>query len=110
MTNQQNESAPSEDSNQTGHPPSLIRVIAVHSVDFVCLFHLILYVPSTIFQLCRDGSSWVEPVLTLKTPRKNASENVVCCKLPNITDELCIEANSVDPEQEQSDLGPHCLS
>ena len=22
------------------------------------------YVPSTIFQLCRDGSSWVEPVLS----------------------------------------------
>ena len=29
------------------------------------LFDLILYVPSTIFQLCRDGSSWVEPVLSL---------------------------------------------
>ena len=28
------------------------------------LFDLILYVPSTIFQLNRDGSSWVEPVLT----------------------------------------------
>ena len=28
---------------------------------FVCLFDLILYVPSTIFQLYRDGSSWVEP-------------------------------------------------
>ena len=28
---------------------------------FVCLF---LYVPSTIFQLNRDGSSWVEPVLS----------------------------------------------
>ena len=27
------------------------------------LFGLILYVPSTIFQLDRDGSSWVEPVL-----------------------------------------------
>ena len=31
----------------------------------VCLFDLILYVPSTIFQLNRDGSSWVEPVLSL---------------------------------------------
>ena len=30
---------------------------------FVCLFDLILYVPSTIFQLNRDGSSWVGPVL-----------------------------------------------
>ena len=28
------------------------------------LFDLILYVPSTIFQLCRDGSSWAEPVLS----------------------------------------------
>ena len=32
---------------------------------FVCLFDLILYVPSTIFQLCRDGSSWVKPVLSM---------------------------------------------
>ena len=32
--------------------------------DFVCLFDLILNVPSTIFQLHRDGSSWVEPVLS----------------------------------------------
>ena len=30
----------------------------------VCLFDLILYVQSTIFQLNRDGSSWVEPVLS----------------------------------------------
>ena len=29
------------------------------------LFDLILYVPSTIFLLNRDGSSWVEPVLSL---------------------------------------------
>ena len=32
-------------------------------IDF-CLFDLILYVPSTIFQLNRDESSWVEPVLS----------------------------------------------
>ena len=31
---------------------------------FVSHFDLILYVPSTIFQLNRDGSSWVEPVLS----------------------------------------------
>ena len=30
----------------------------------VCLFVFILYVPSTVFQLNRDGSSWVEPVLS----------------------------------------------
>ena len=28
-----------------------------------CLFDLIFYVPSTIFQLNSDGSSWIEPVL-----------------------------------------------
>ena len=32
-------------------------------VGFV-LFDFILYVPLTIFQLCRDGPSWVEPVLS----------------------------------------------
>ena len=41
--------------------------------------------------------------LTLKAPRKNVSKmssaEVVCPKLPSITDELSIEANSVDPEQ-----------
>ena len=31
---------------------------------FVSFIDLILYVPSTIFQLYRDGSSWVEPVLS----------------------------------------------
>ena len=30
----------------------------------ICLFDLILYVHSTIFQLCVNGSSWVEPVLS----------------------------------------------
>ena len=34
------------------------------SISFECLFDLVLYVPSTIFQLNRDGSSWVEPVLS----------------------------------------------
>ena len=33
-------------------------------VAFEDLFVLILYVPSKIFQLCRDGSSWVEPVVS----------------------------------------------
>ena len=30
----------------------------------IILFDLILYTPSTIFQLYRNGSSWVEPVLS----------------------------------------------
>ena len=37
---------------------------SVYKRLFVCLFDLILYIPSTIFQLNRDGSSWVEPVLS----------------------------------------------
>ena len=32
---------------------------------YMILFDLILYVLSSIFQLNRDGSSWVEPVLSL---------------------------------------------
>ena len=32
--------------------------------DSFVLFDLILYVPSTVFQLNREGSSWVEPVLS----------------------------------------------
>ena len=43
-----------------------------------------------------------------------SSAEVVCYKkLPHITDELSIEANRLGPDQsaqEQSDLGPHCLS
>ena len=35
-----------------------------HLIIQLCLFDLILYIPSTIFQLNRDGSSWVEPVLS----------------------------------------------
>ena len=34
------------------------------TIVFVCLFDLIIYVPSTIFQLNWDRSSWVEPVLS----------------------------------------------
>ena len=36
------------------------------SIIRLSLFDLILYVPSTVFQLCtcRDRSSWVEPVLS----------------------------------------------
>ena len=30
----------------------------------ITLFDLIIYVPVNNFQLCQDGSSWVEPVLS----------------------------------------------
>ena len=38
--------------------------VAFHIVCLFSLFDFILYVPSTIFQLNRDGSSWVEQVLS----------------------------------------------
>ena len=41
-----------------------LHCLQKYPFTFVCLFDLILYVPSTISQLCRDGSSWVEPVLS----------------------------------------------
>ena len=62
-----------------------------------------------------SSAAFVIDALTLKAPRKPASENVVClCRLLNIfanfSNLFCIQANSVDPDQkEQSDLGPHCL-
>ena len=46
-------------------PPKIkILNMVIPILCFVCLIDLILYVPSTIFQLNRDGSSWVEPVLS----------------------------------------------
>ena len=38
--------------------------IYITVLNFSFLFNLIVYIPSTIFQLNRDGSSWVEPVLS----------------------------------------------
>ena len=39
-------------------------LIYIYKSYSLCLFDLILYVPSTIFQLNRDRSSWVKPVLS----------------------------------------------
>ena len=41
-----------------------LKIFAYQDIGVIDLFDVILYVPSTIFQLCRDGSSWVEPVLS----------------------------------------------
>ena len=41
---------------------SIWKIALSEMVD--SLLDLILYVPSTIFQLYRDESSWVEPVLS----------------------------------------------
>ena len=40
-----------------------INVFFYPQLFFGC-FYLILYVPSTTFQLYRDGSSWIEPELS----------------------------------------------
>ena len=48
----------------------LKKALHIHNMDRIfaedvfVLFDLILYVPSRIFQLNRDGSSWVQPVLS----------------------------------------------
>ena len=39
-------------------------ITAKYNAFVLFLFDLFLNVPSTIFQLNRDGSSWVEPVLS----------------------------------------------
>ena len=43
----------------------LVADLFLYNYEILILFDLILYVPSTIFQLYRDGASWVEPVLSL---------------------------------------------
>ena len=42
-----------------------LQKIAVCMRLWSILFDLILYITSTIFQLCRDSSCWVEPLLSL---------------------------------------------
>ena len=58
--------ATSKGTDQTAHARSLIRAFAsgLNILWVLSLFDLILYVPSTIFQLYRDRSFWVEPVLS----------------------------------------------
>ena len=41
---------------------SKVSILQYFGPSSLILFYLILYVPSTIFQLNRNGSSWVEPV------------------------------------------------
>ena len=45
------------------HGNFIVEKLIVADILFV-LYDLILYVPSTIFQLHRDWSSWIEPVLS----------------------------------------------
>ena len=43
---------------------SVTQLPVIGKILYSCLFDLILYIPSTIFQLNRDGSSWVDSVLS----------------------------------------------
>ena len=65
----------------------------------LCLFDMILYVPSTIFQLKRNGSSWVEPVLSkdkcvllkdhnavTQVRLEPAASSILCCHIMKYTD------------------------
>ena len=47
-----------------GHVNDMRDMICQGKVHAFCLFDLILYIPSTISQIKRDGSTWVEPVLS----------------------------------------------
>ena len=59
--------------------PSSASTGCIHAHDFACLILFFAY-QSTIFQLCEDGSSWVEPVLSKinvscsRTQRSDACE------------------------------------
>ena len=48
------------------HTSTFVTILLLSPIQTgqLLLFDLILYVPSTIFQVYRDGSSWVEPVLS----------------------------------------------
>ena len=42
----------------------LFKLQRFYCKQVLIVFYMILYAPSTIFQLYRDGSSWVDPVLS----------------------------------------------
>ena len=53
-----------KDADQLAHQHILVRTIFILTFSYDVAFDFILYFPSTIFQFNRDGSSWVEPVLS----------------------------------------------
>ena len=46
------------------HFGGIFKIVTLDIFDLICLLDLILYVPSTFFQFKREGSSWVEQVLS----------------------------------------------
>ena len=62
------------------------------------LFDLILYVPSTIFQLNRDGSSWVEPVLSKdKCDLLNDNNAVTLVRLEPAASRFRVKHSTTEP-------------
>ena len=55
---------PTKASIQQKLPDCTRDILQKHIGQMRFLFDLIVYVPSTIFQLYSNGSSWVEPVLS----------------------------------------------
>ena len=71
--------------------------------QFVCLFDLILYVPSTIFPLNRDRSSWVEPVLSYDKCVLLKNHNTVTpVRLKPAYPQSWVKHSTTEP------LGSHC--
>ena len=68
-------------------------------ISLIVLFVLILYIPSTIFQIYRDGSSWVEPVLS--------QDNCFLLKNHNAVTPVRLEPVAFALE---SSTKPHCVS
>ena len=71
-------------------------------ISFVCLFDLILYVPSTILQVNRDGSSWDEPVVS--------KEKFVLLKDHNAVTSVRLEPASSHPRVKHSTTEPLRMS
>ena len=80
------------------------------SIEVVCLFDLILYVPSTIFQLNRDGSSWVEPVLSQEKCVLLKDHNVVTLVRPEpATPRSRVKHSTTEPLRSQYKSWPRFL-
>ena len=74
MTKPTNQCAPSEDSGQPGHPPSLIRVFAVRMEKLgFDLVRFLFYGPATHFRSFRAQSVNLATLFLGKPPRQFTS-------------------------------------
>ena len=96
------------------------QLLATDQYGMTCLHHAARFGHKDIVRYLIDNGecTLLSNVLTLKTPRKTASENVVClCHLLNILADFSnllfayrqTVWTLIRLLKEQSDLGPHCL-